>query len=307
MSILTKGQISPKHSAFRPEGVFSGVLLVSDMDGTLLDSNEQVSPENILALNYFVAEGGLFTVATGRMLASVQPYFSYLPINAPAILYNGALIYNFRTRESIASSILSVSIRDAVSAISHRFPGLGIEVYTVNGDVYPLVENDYIYRHLQLENIEFSCDSSCIKEDWLKVVLYFKPDLIAELEQCLKQIEPGVTIVRSALHSLDLMPIQVSKGSAIDILVHHLGVQFSNVLAVGDNLNDLEMLQRVRNSFAVDNGHLEAKNAARYVCPHHDNHAIAEIIYWCRDTYLNKGATRKNENILEIKGGQYVV
>jgi HAD superfamily hydrolase (TIGR01484 family) len=64
------------------------------MDGTLLNNKSQVSREKHLAIERFVSKGGKFTVATGRMEASVRPYVEKLPINAPAIHYNGSMIFS---------------------------------------------------------------------------------------------------------------------------------------------------------------------------------------------------------------------
>ena len=71
---------------------FAGVLFVSDMDGTLLNSSHEVSRENAEAIGYFTGAGGLFTVATGRMPGAVIPFTRQITINAPIISYNGALI-----------------------------------------------------------------------------------------------------------------------------------------------------------------------------------------------------------------------
>jgi len=80
---------------------FSNRLLICDMDGTLLDSNSRVSMENKEALDRFVAGGGFFTVATGRMEESVMKYLQDLPVNLPAIIYNGAAIYDFHTNRML--------------------------------------------------------------------------------------------------------------------------------------------------------------------------------------------------------------
>ena len=77
------------------EKEFTGLMLVCDMDGTLLNSKLEVSDENVRAIEYFVDNGGVFTIATGRMELGVRKYLRILPVNAPVILYNGALIYDF--------------------------------------------------------------------------------------------------------------------------------------------------------------------------------------------------------------------
>ena len=66
------------------QGKFSDYLLVSDMDATLLDDNHTISEENRQAIDYFIKNGGRFTVATGRMVEAVRAYMPNLHINAPA-------------------------------------------------------------------------------------------------------------------------------------------------------------------------------------------------------------------------------
>ena len=63
---------------------FEGMILACDMDGTLLDSNHRISPKNQQALDYFVEEGGRFTLATGRTFRAIQQYIPQLPFNAPS-------------------------------------------------------------------------------------------------------------------------------------------------------------------------------------------------------------------------------
>ncbi len=77
---------------------FKGIMLVTDMDGTLLDGKSRISEGNRRAIKRFIAGGGLFTVATGRMFKAVEPYLPALPMNVPAIVYNGAAIYDFSVK-----------------------------------------------------------------------------------------------------------------------------------------------------------------------------------------------------------------
>lgn len=132
-----------------------GILLVSDMDGTLLNAHKHVSTENLRALNRFVAKGGLFTIATGRINKSVEPYLSSLPVNAPAILYNGGLIYDFEKQQILWDKTLPVGIQDDIHRIIDQFPGIGIEIYTDDGEVNILTENEFTNRHLTLEELDF--------------------------------------------------------------------------------------------------------------------------------------------------------
>ena len=76
-------------------GKFDCVLLASDFDDTLYNSSREVSAENREALNYFIRQGGRFTVSTGRAHRTFSPYVHLAPVNAPVILSNGALLYDY--------------------------------------------------------------------------------------------------------------------------------------------------------------------------------------------------------------------
>ena len=76
-------------------GKFSGWLLFSDLDETLLNHQKEISAENRKALDYFTQEGGMFSIATGRSEVISRKFTQILPINHPAIIYNGCGIYDF--------------------------------------------------------------------------------------------------------------------------------------------------------------------------------------------------------------------
>lgn len=76
-------------------GRFDGVMILTDMDGTLLNSQRQLSRGNQEAARYFMEQGGLFSVATGRAKRAMEYFMPELTINAPAVLFNGSVVYDF--------------------------------------------------------------------------------------------------------------------------------------------------------------------------------------------------------------------
>ena len=81
--------------------LFEGKLILTDLDGTYLFDDHHISAENRAAVRYFMDNGGLFTVATGRSKAGMEHFFPELEINAPAILYNGSVIYDFARKADV--------------------------------------------------------------------------------------------------------------------------------------------------------------------------------------------------------------
>ena len=107
---------------------FEGMLLACDMDGTLLDSDRCISPENLQAIHYFVSEGGLFSLATGRAFAAVTDYLSQLPVNAPYSLLNGSLIMDAQ-HQPLHCAGMPVQSYALIEEVLERFPQIGCEVF----------------------------------------------------------------------------------------------------------------------------------------------------------------------------------
>ena len=123
------------------QGKFSDYLLVSDMDATLLDDNHTISEENRQAIDYFIKNGGRFTVATGRMVEAVRAYMPNLHINAPAVLHNGAKIYDYEKDCAVFERFIEENRKQAIKRVYDDFPQIGLEVYSD--------EIVYVYRECE--------------------------------------------------------------------------------------------------------------------------------------------------------------
>ena len=129
-------------------GKFEGVLLASDFDDTLVGSDCEVSRGNREALEYFVREGGRFTVSTGRAHRTFAPYVDAAPINAPVILSNGALLYDFRAGRTVVDLPLPVCAAEDLGELCSAIPALGVETYH-GDDVYIYRPNAHTQRHVE--------------------------------------------------------------------------------------------------------------------------------------------------------------
>lgn len=262
-------------------------LLVSDMDGTLLNSKHAISKENIEAIKRFVAQGGLFTLATGRIDSSVRPYLENLPVNAPAILYNGAMIYDCKRHHIIWEQFLPDDAKRIVWPILDEFTETGIEVYDSAGDVHVFADNALTDYHMLRENlhpkrlgVEFPLKTLA----WRKILFAwdqkYMPLLQRFLNRLIRQQGWSIRTMRTEANFLEIVPRDVNKGVALAQVSKSLGVERSNVIAVGDNLNDLEMLQMAGVGVAVANAHRSVKRVATFCTVSNDDHAVSEVVKW---------------------------
>ena len=262
------------------EKKFDEIMLVSDLDGTLLNSKCELSKENIDAIKYFVENGGKFTIATGRAEFGVAPYTSKLSINIPGILYNGALAYDFQSDRPLWDDCLEDDVEDVVDNLLDIFPDMGVEVFH-RGQVYCVRECEETEKHSKKEEfIPHYVPLNMVPKPWYKIILAWKPEKLVEVERQLEGVTGSFRSVYSEPQFLELLGKRVSKGNALRMLVEKLGLKMKNVVSIGDNLNDRELIEMAGVGFAVDNAHGELKKAADYSCCHHDSHAAAEVINW---------------------------
>lgn len=265
------------------KNTFKDLLLVCDMDGTLLDSRSKISKDNIRAAERFVQGGGLFTIATGRMEYAIKRYTEQLPINAPVILYNGAVICDMKSGKQIWQRFLPYNAFDVVKELSIKFPELGIEIFQ-GGNVYIINRNEETEKHQTRES--FSPIFAPIEEvpdQWYKVILAWDPKYLKVIEEFLKGKLNNFYSVYSEPQFLELLGMDTSKGRALHNLARILGVKQKNIIAVGDNMNDLDMIKYAGIGVAVDNAHEELKKAAAICGAHHDDHVVKYIIRLIED------------------------
>ncbi|CAG7604703.1 5-amino-6-(5-phospho-D-ribitylamino)uracil phosphatase YcsE [Paenibacillus solanacearum] len=265
--------------------IFEGCLLVTDMDGTLLDRDKKISPENREAIARFVAQGGLFTIATGRIAASARSYVEQLPVGVPAILYNGAVIYDFDRNERTWTRALPESALEVVERTVRRFPGIGVEIYEAAKE-YPTIaqENEMTAQHQQIESMPFQKADrpGLVAQPWIKVLFAWEPARIDEVAAAVEELTGNADVlwVRSDDKYIELLSTGASKGHALERLMQQLGISRDCCLAMGDHLNDLEMIRRAGVGVAVANAHPELLGAAVHCCKHHQDHAVADAIAW---------------------------
>ena len=119
-------------------GKFTGVLIASDFDNTLiytenalkeLEPMPELLPENREAIEYFMAQGGTFSIATGRALPSFNGVRQGLPMNGPTIQFNGAAIYYFQKNEYLYTAFLPDTVRPHITQVLDAWPEVAVELY----------------------------------------------------------------------------------------------------------------------------------------------------------------------------------
>ena len=127
-------------------GTLDELVVVSDIDNTLLNAVEGLPEVNRATVQLFSSMGGRFTVATGRTVESVRRYLGDVAISAPVIALGGAVIYDFAQEQYIQNITLNKeSAMAALREVQQNFPGVGIEVMTADGAIQIVQANEYTH------------------------------------------------------------------------------------------------------------------------------------------------------------------
>lgn len=253
--------------------------LYADMDGTLLHTNKGIPPANTAAIKAFVAAGGGFSVASGRSPALAVPYLTDLPINMPAIFYNGAAVYDIATETYLHKwCIPGASMRKIVQSAIAVYPQICAEI--CDGRPMQLVNpncvmDSYIIAEQQV--YEYATLDSC--GDCFKVLFFGEhDDLLRARDAILAADIPNISLCFSAPYYLEILPAGATKGDALRWICENFGKDITQVAAIGDFENDLELLGAAGFAAAPANAEPAVKQCADVVVAHCDDGAVADLI-----------------------------
>jgi len=259
---------------------YSNIILLSDMDGTLLDSNSKVSGETLQALQTFTSAGGRFGVATGRSQSNALPFLEGIDLNAPSILYNGGALYDFSADKFLfIHELQHENLTEFLRDTGAGFPDIMIQIYSPEGcsvvtsreTADPMI----ISGHWPCA---FGRMEDMAEMPWIKVLFYGQPERLRALEKELEKSGLGRDIrwVFSAEIYLELLPLHASKGSMIS-QIRNL-YRGCTIYAAGDYYNDREMLEAADVGIAPANALPCIKEIADRISAGNDESAVADII-----------------------------
>jgi Cof subfamily protein (haloacid dehalogenase superfamily) len=267
-------------------GKFSALLLVSDFDDTLYTADHRLPARNLEALDYFIREGGRFTIATGRALRTFAPYAQLTPINAPVILSNGSAIYDFQTSRMLEQTFLPPEAPVHFQATLDAFPALAIEAYH-GEDIYVCNPNLVTRSHMQKVGTGYT-DRPLAQTPlpWTKGMFQQENALLTQVQDWfLRRYGEQYEAIFSNQFYLEITAKGSTKGAMVAKLAAMLSITPEHVYCVGDNQNDLSMLAFSAIPFAPENCAQQLRDwGARIVCNCEDG-VLGDIVQILDEIY----------------------
>lgn len=273
-------------------GMFDDILLTVDFDRTLTAADSTIPAKNLKAIRYFMANGGTFTVNTGRSVPmSSATVIPQIPVNAPLLLYNGSAAYDTEKRELTLCRPIPLDPDAVVADVQARFPELTVEIQ--GRDAHYIFRRDPGWEDFCSHNgcpwayeapgkipgpfIKFSLYGE-FRENTVASMYQARPEELALFDRAIAYIRETygdvVDVFRACARIADIHAKGCSKLRSARDLQKVLGKKL--LICVGDGENDLNMLEGADYAWCPADGVV----ADRFpkVCPCGDG-AVAEVIY----------------------------
>ena len=261
-------------------GKFDGILICTDLDGTLLRNDKTISEENREAIEYFKREGGYFTFITGRMYFTARRLYDMVKPNAPIGCINGGGIYDYEKSEYLWSITLPHDANELVDAVYHAVPGAGIQMNALD-KIYFCRDNEAMKSFRKRTGAPYEAgDHMTLDTPIGKVVFGDEPENVSKIAEVLSNHPRSEEFdyIRSEKTLYEILPKGSSKGNLLPKLAEILGVDMAKTIAIGDYNNDVSMIEAAGVGVAVANAVDEAKSVADIVTVSNEESAVARII-----------------------------
>ncbi|MEN6413914.1 MAG: Cof-type HAD-IIB family hydrolase [Veillonellales bacterium] len=255
-------------------------LVAVDLDDTLLDNNTAVSLRTRQAIQTAIEQGVTVTVATGRMYPSALPYARQLKLDVPIITYNGAMITACLSEKRLYYRPLDYAVACQVLEL-FRERGWYIQSY-VNDVLYVREKNDRTRRYEKAAGVTAREIGDKLYRPPVaptKMLVIAEPERLDEIRETVKSMfGERLYVANSKSIYLEIAHSTVNKGRALAFLTDQLHINRQEVMAVGDSINDLDMIEYAGWGVAMGNGADAVKEAAQAVTLRNDEDGVAAAI-----------------------------
>lgn len=247
------------------------------MDGTLLNSNHQVSDRFFELFHQLKERGIQFIAASGRQYHSMRSKLEPIKDDIIFIAENGAVIRE-KERE-ISSTPLASKLVHRLVRIIRDIDNVGIMLCGKSTSYFDDSSSQFLDDLVEYySNYEIVKHFDFVQEEIVKIAVYHNISSELYLYPTIQNYSEDVLVKVSGRHWMDINHINAHKGNALQKVMHALGVKTNEVLVFGDYYNDLEMLGLVDHSFAMANAHPKVKEVAKFNTTSNDDFGVERIL-----------------------------
>lgn len=252
-------------------------LIAIDIDGTLLNDKKEILEETKNDIIEAHQKGKVIAISTGRAYYPAMKYFSQFDFNIPLILFNGGRVRMSHADSDIYSKTFDNDLANKIFNIINDNDGT---CCFWSGDaVYFNKDNNYCQYYATLTSIKpIIINEDFILKDINKFIWFDKPDNLKMIQNNILSIVDGINYFKSQLEMLEIVPCGVSKGDALKFLADYLKIDVSQVIAIGDDENDISMIKYADLGVAMGNAKEIVKECSNYICDTNNHNGVGKVI-----------------------------
>lgn len=259
-------------------------LLVLDLDGTLTNSNKEITPKTLEALKKLQAAGHMIVLASGRPTAGIRGVADRLQLDKEGgyiLAFNGARIIDCRTNEVMFQQTLEHKYLRRLFDAAVKYE-LTIMTYRDTKAIAGTEPNEYSVFEARINQMELTpVDNFVNYVDFPinKCLLSGEPKLVKACEdELLPELGDELSIFKSEDFFLEIMAKNIDKAASLDRLIHMIGIGREDVVCCGDGYNDISMIQYAGVGVAMENAKDVVKEAADVIAGSNDEDGLVPII-----------------------------
>ncbi len=261
-------------------------LIVLDVDGTLVDDSYELSPQTVRSIRMVQKKKNIhFTLATGRPPQGVVKLYQRLRLHIPIIAFNGALIKHPLEQKILFYKPIPVEIArkvvEIVEEIKADNSSFCLNLYDIDNwfvqEINEMVDeerNIIGFKPTIVEDFH-----TCLNTPFAKILVLGNTNQLLDLKRILEDsCGTEITVDISKPTYLEITSSSASKGNATQILVSHLGLSSEDVVAIGDSMNDLDMIKYAGLGVVVKNAPETLQKQADLVIPSNNDEGIVSFL-----------------------------
>ncbi|MRH44591.1 HAD-IIB family hydrolase [Aquibacillus halophilus] len=233
-------------------------LIALDMDGTLLDADHRVSDENKKAITEARNKGVEVILSTGRHYSTCNEYAKELGLSSYLITVNGSEIWT-ASGELVDRQLLDLSLIQLL-----------VDLHKKHNTSVWMISTEKVWRGEVPDNLD--------AHQWLKFGFDIEDEQVMKLVMDELEINESFELSNSSLTNIEVNAAGINKARAVEKVCHHLGITMDQVMAIGDSLNDIKMIEEAGLGIAMGNAQTDVKDVADWVTSKHTEDGVAKAI-----------------------------
>ena len=259
-------------------------VLAFDIDGTLTNSNKEITAPTKEAINKAMEQGVVVALATGRPVPGVREYVKELELKEKGgyvLSLNGGIVISCKDNRVISQTVIPMEYYDQICDLAKEY---NVTLLTYEGDdvITENPDDQYVQIEARINKIEtrkVENIKSYINFSVPKFLMVADGDYLAKVEPEIKEIlADKLDVYRSEPFFLEIVPKGINKANALSALLEDVGATREELMAFGDGFNDISMIEYAGMGVAMSNGNDLIKEKADYIAPSNNEDGIVTVL-----------------------------